>query len=1309
MSLPGSENVLKDSPVMTPSQDTSAPAINHADSLDHSDAVAAIELPHSSLDLAESGGASKKLLDKGNNETFPTIHQDSGATVSDEKVDNAVNDTQEHADKTWSNGAADISAEIQQLHRKIEELSMQQQRRSYHVPPPPMPMTSKHNRPGHNLSGMAEFLFGKPHRAPPKSIETYSLFDGSVDEPPNIIPKLNRVPWIEFQECIEPEKTEDQFAIDVLVGEPEVIVDFGDPYYSSTRRYRYEEEYEEDALAADGIAARHRTTSGKTISRGQRPLPERIRINSLVILKILSKILQEDLSEKGSSVLMMRPFRALVRYKDEIRKWKEKLETRLEEPETTQPRSAEESTGQENGEDDKSDAIGGNKGDEEKREDVRKHHGDKSKHRNKRYSKRASKDRDNSGIDEDSFIETREALDQLKCLVEFIDTDLEEKIAYLASPDCQRVVFSDIWHLFKPGDFVVSKDEKQAYRIIQVKYSTHGMKQPSLKNLWVLEAKAKLQNSPITIECVHIDFDGERIGPVSHNIDFYRFDGEKSIRSLDIIPLRMSEGRYLKERLVERGSLFLEVSDTQRRGTPMHYSGLELETQEEIDSQVVIDFEEAIAANDEGGKRKANGFTLEKLVLESFARMLKEEGRLELSDVAMGWKPTLRNLADDDDESADDSDAVSTDSEGSRRRSRRAVNRNCIPECCSSENVHDDIHVERNLSNEFIQSQYREQATSNGRIPSLAIAPRPLKEATEDENFITDDEKLILSYRVYGFILRSRKWAKLDLSYLGPMRGQNTFDLLVLPPGHREMVESLVTQHFLDKASAYDETDEVDIVRGKGKGLILLLHGAPGVGKTTTAECVATYFHKPLFQITCGDLGSTADVVESRLETNFALASRWGCILLIDEADVFLEARQTENFDRNSLVAVFLRTLEYYSGILFLTTNRVGTFDEAFTSRIHISLYYPPLSQASTLAVFNVNLTRIQARFKRKKERGEADLELDERSINAFILGYYAKNKEARWNGRQIRNACQTALALAEFEAQKLANPAAGGGRSVMDVASMSKKMINVRLTSKHFQDVAKAYLAFMRYLREVHGVSAAQQAKNFRLRHDRYGLGESTSLLASRQRAFVEETRPSYGHRYMAGGASNSRGQRGQQGRGPAYRQPRQDDYMENDEYLDEYEYDEEDLYNQESGHDPTQYDEDEADFEDEPFYEQEDEYNEKRPDFEDEQTVDEYAQELEDERSFGQSEYAQETQAKPRARPGPSKTGRREQLPARGAGRVRVTVGGRGSGPGPSQQVSNRGLHGSMGRGKAPARGQGRRGIPRHRVSGPANEDDF
>nr|RBQ94338.1 hypothetical protein FVER53263_09839 [Fusarium verticillioides] len=441
------------------------------------------------------------------------------------------------------------------------------------------------------------------------------------------------------------------------------------------------------------------------------------------------------------------------------------------------------------------------------------------------------------------------------------------------------------------------------------------------------------------------------------------------------------------------------------------------------------------------------------------------------------------------------------------------------------------------------------------------------------------------------------------------------------------MVESLVTQHFLGKASAYDDTDDVDIVRGKGKGLILLLHGAPGVGKTTTAECVATYFRKPLFQITCGDLGSTADVVESRLEKKFALASRWGCILLIDEADVFLEARQTENFDRNSLVAVFFQTLEYYTGILFLTTNRVGTFDEALTSCIHISLYYPPLSQTSTLAVFKVNLTRIQAHFE-KKERGEAELELDELSVNEFILDYFAENKDERWNGRQIRNACQTALALAEFEGQKPANPDASGGRNVMQVAAMSRKMIKVKLTKKHFQDVAKAYLAFMKYLREVHGVSAAQQTKNFRLRHDRCGLGESASQRTSGQR----------------------------------YRQ----EYDDGEDVAYEYGY-AHSHQRYEDDQRPTQDDDDRRDFENEPSFDEEDDYDEgyeEQPAARGKQPVQNYDEDLEDD-----SYYPDGQQQTARYRPGPLHPESIERYTARG--------GNRGRGTGPGQQTSRRGGH--------------------------------
>ena len=52
-----------------------------------------------------------------------------------------------------------------------------------------------------------------------------------------------------------------------------------------------------------------------------------------------------------------------------------------------------------------------------------------------------------------------------------------------------------------------------------------------------------------------------------------------------------------------------------------------------------------------------------------------------------------------------------------------------------------------------------------------------------------------------------------------------------------------------------------------------------------------------------GDLGTTASEVESNLSTHFALASKWGCILLLDEADVFLAARTPQDFKRNGMVS----------------------------------------------------------------------------------------------------------------------------------------------------------------------------------------------------------------------------------------------------------------------------------------------------------------------------------------------------------------------------------------------------------------------
>ncbi|KAJ4362085.1 hypothetical protein N0V83_011027 [Neocucurbitaria cava] len=289
-----------------------------------------------------------------------------------------------------------------------------------------------------------------------------------------------------------------------------------------------------------------------------------------------------------------------------------------------------------------------------------------------------------------------------------------------------------------------------------------------------------------------------------------------------------------------------------------------------------------------------------------------------------------------------------------------------------------------------------------------------LRYMTED---LTDDYCAIITPRLYGYALQERKWHALNIENITDQRtdasdfqnSKTPFDDLVLPKPHKSILRALIshqTRKFhSDSATSSPEIPEaleslanvsMNLVRGKGKGVIILLHGAPGVGKTSTAECVASQLGRPLFPITCGDLGVDASTVELRLEEYFRLASRWGCVLLLDEADVFLARHSSDQLRRNALVsgklmivtvlnnnhAVFLRVLEYYAGVLMLTTNRVGEFDEAFRSRIHISLYYPKLDKDTTFEIWDMNLQLLK-----RKTKGLIDI--DEKGIKEFY--------EKRW------------------------------------------------------------------------------------------------------------------------------------------------------------------------------------------------------------------------------------------------------------------------------------------------------------------------
>ena len=276
------------------------------------------------------------------------------------------------------------------------------------------------------------------------------------------------------------------------------------------------------------------------------------------------------------------------------------------------------------------------------------------------------------------------------------------------------------------------------------------------------------------------------------------------------------------------------------------------------------------------------------------------------------------------------------------------------------------------------------------------------------------------------------------------------FESLVLPESQKELILGFTASQ-QSYRNAFD-----DVIEGKGRGIILLLCGPPGVGKTLTAESVAEEMKVPLYMMSAGDLGLDSRHIESRLQGVFDMVTRWNAILLLDEADVFLEERSLHELERNKLVSIFLRVLEYYEGIMFLTTNRVQTFDAAFQSRIHISLDYPELTIDSRKQVWRNFLAQHNVVQSAARNKGstpahgsgaakasydaspaasaigvgaDANIEADPEADNKLLAStqpHDISDKQIdslalmHMNGRQIKNVLKTAQLLASRKAEAL-------------------------------------------------------------------------------------------------------------------------------------------------------------------------------------------------------------------------------------------------------------------------------------------------
>ena len=297
-----------------------------------------------------------------------------------------------------------------------------------------------------------------------------------------------------------------------------------------------------------------------------------------------------------------------------------------------------------------------------------------------------------------------------------------------------------------------------------------------------------------------------------------------------------------------------------------------------------------------------------------------------------------------------------------------------------------------------------------------------------------DQFELLLPLKIKGYNLRRKKWYDLMADRISDVKwNKEAFQKVEIDRRPKDLIRALVSNQLAAEVST-------DLIEGKGNGLILLLHGSPGTGKTLTAESVAEIAEKPLYRVTCGDVGTKAEDVEKYLESVFHLGKLWGCVVLLDEADVFLEQRSLEDLKRNALVSVFLRMLEYYEGILILTSNRVGIFDEAFKSRIQLALHYPTLGPYQRLRIWENFINRLES-FK------------DDSVDIADLRDNLEKLKEEEMNGRQIRNAITTARQYAQWKKKTLTYDDL---RGVIEVSGRFDKYLN-RLNGGLTQDEVAA------------------------------------------------------------------------------------------------------------------------------------------------------------------------------------------------------------------------------------------------------------
>lgn len=505
----------------------------------------------------------------------------------------------------------------------------------------------------------------------------------------------------------------------------------------------------------------------------------------------------------------------------------------------------------------------------------------------------------------------------LKVLIKFLDTDYERtKNTLYPLLKANMITYDLLWALFKPNTIIYTPTygNTEEPRAFKVEYAT---KETNFqRERWY------------NIGGRYLDYDSKSFGLGTMNVEVSCFKGARKVTSLPCYPLEYNhEAKQVRETLIERGKKFVTLKGMNYQ----FHQGMAFFRKKQAVVKVNVNGRVMV---DPGNHRRINP-------------------NYPVSAVRQEQPEKFDDSDDSSDEDERSSRAVGTGSGAGYDRRQDSNSPNIV-----KYKVIVDKDGRERVARIGANDDANNTAVTNGNGADGNQDDKDLM-----ERVFTEEELLIASPVVLGFSFNEKFWLEFTISGIRDIQwSDDAFDTLVLPQNQKAIVKALVESHTFHAAQNVD-----DVIQGKGRGLVAVLHGPPGTGKTLTAESIAELLHRPLYMISAGELGTDSRVLEDELSRILDIVHSWGAVLLLDEADIFLEERTIHDIHRNALVSVFLRLLEYFQGIIFLTTNRVETFDGAFHSRIHVALRYGELDPKARRSVWKIFLERAQAVHKLEK------------------------------------------------------------------------------------------------------------------------------------------------------------------------------------------------------------------------------------------------------------------------------------------------------------------------------------------------------